>query len=72
MYQLLSEDEIRNTLIVEDVFKAVEAGRTPIILTNRTAHVTMLAEKLRDKVKNVVTLTDRKRERETGDAATLV
>lgn len=57
LYQLLSKDEIRNTLIVEDVCKAVEAGRTPIILTNRTAHVTMLAEKLRDKVKNVVTLT---------------
>lgn len=57
LYQLLSEDEIRNMLIVEDVCKAVEAGRTPIILTNRTAHVTILAEKLRDKVKNVVTLT---------------
>lgn len=57
LYQLLSEDEIRNTLIVKDVFKAVEAGRTPIILTNRTAHVTKLAEKLRDKVKNVITLT---------------
>ena len=57
LYQLLSEDEIRNSLIVEDVCKAVEAGRTPIILTNRTTHVTMLAEKLRDKVKNVVTLT---------------
>ena len=57
LYQLLSEDEMRNTLIVEDVCKVVEAGRTPIILTNRTAHVTMLAEKLRDKVKNVVTLT---------------
>lgn len=57
LYQLLSEDEIRNTLIVEDVCKAVEAGRTPIILTNRTAHVTILAEKLRGKVKNVVTLT---------------
>ena len=57
LYQLLSEDEMRNTLIVEDMCKVVEAGRTPIILTNRTAHVTMLAEKLRDKVKNVVTLT---------------
>ena len=56
LYQLLSEDEIRNSLIVEDVCKAVEAGRTPIILTNRTTHVTMLAEMLRDKVKNVVTL----------------
>ena len=57
LYQLLSEDEIRNTLIEEDVCKVVEAGRTPIILTNRTAHVTILAEKLRDKVKNVITLT---------------
>lgn len=57
LYQLLSEDETRNTLIVEDVCKAVEAGRTPIILTSRTAHVTILAEKLRGKVKNVVTLT---------------
>ena len=57
LYQLLSEDEIRNTLIVEDVCKVVEAGRTPIILTNRTAHVIILAEKLRDKVKNVITLT---------------
>ena len=57
LYQLLSEDEIRNTLIVEDVCKAVETGRTPIILTNRTAHVIILAEKLRNKVKNVVTLT---------------
>lgn len=57
LYQLLSEDETRNTLIVEDVCKAVEAGRTPIILTNRTAHVIILAEKLKDKVKNVVTLT---------------
>ena len=57
LYQLLSEDEMRNTLIVEDVCKAVEAGRTPIVLTNRTAHVIILAEKLKDKVKNVVTLT---------------
>lgn len=57
LYQLLSEDETRNTLIVEDVCKAVEVGRTPIILTSRTAHVTILAEKLRGKVKNVVTLT---------------
>ena len=68
LYQLLSEDEIRNSLIVEDVCKAVDAGRTPIILTNRTAHVTMLAEMLRDKVKNVVTLTgtgNAKEKRET-------
>lgn len=57
LYQLLSEDETCNTLIVEDVCKAIEAGRTPIILTSRTAHVTILAEKLRNKVKNVVTLT---------------
>lgn len=57
LYQSLSEDEVRNTLIIEDVCQAVKSGRTPIILTNRTTHVALLAEKLKDKVKNVVTLT---------------
>lgn len=66
LYQLLSEDEIRNTLIAEDVCKAVEAGRTPIILTSRTAHVTILAEKLRGKVKNVVILTGTGSTKENG------
>ena len=57
MYQSLSEDTVRNDLIVKDIFKVVDAGRTPIILTNRTSHVTLLAEKLKTTIPNVITLT---------------
>ena len=57
MYQLLSEDTVRNDLIVKDICKAVDSGRTPIILTNRTSHVTLLAEKLKTTIPNVITLT---------------
>lgn len=57
LYKYLSEDEIRNNLIVEDIYKAVNTGRTPIILTNRTAHVSVLAEKLNATIKNVISLT---------------
>lgn len=57
LYKYLSEDEIRNNLIVEDICKAVNTGRTPIILTNRTAHVSVLVEKLKATIKNVISLT---------------
>ena len=57
MYQSIAEDKVRNDLIVEDVCKAVDAGRTPIILTNRISHVSALAIKLCVKIKNVITLT---------------
>ena len=57
LYKYLSEDEIRNNLIVEDICKAVNTRRTPIILTNRTVHVSVLAEKLKATIKNVILLT---------------
>ena len=57
MYQSLSEDTVRNNLIVNDICKVVDSGRTPIILTNRTSHVTLLAEKLKNTIPNVITLT---------------
>ena len=57
LYKYLSEDEIRNNLIVEDICKAVNTRRTPIILTNRTVHVSVLAEKLKATIKNVISLT---------------
>lgn len=57
MYQSLSEDTVRNNLIVNDICNVVDSGRTPIILTNRTSHVTLLAEKLKTTIPNVITLT---------------
>ena len=44
--QDLSEDKIRNEFIVEDVRIAIQEGRTPIVLTTRTAHVRVLAQML--------------------------
>ena len=55
--QSLAESEMRNTLIIEDVKKAVATGRTPIILTNRTSHVELLVRMLKPHVANVVRLT---------------
>lgn len=68
LYKYLSEDEIRNNLIVEDICKAVNTGRTPIILTNRTAHVYVLAEKLKATIKNVISLTGAGTTREKREA----
>ncbi len=57
LQQCLIADEMRNRLIADDVRKAVESGRTPIVLTGIKQHVDLLAEMLKPYVKNVVCLT---------------
>ena len=42
----LAEDRARNEIIVRDAVEAVNAGRTPIILTALTSHVECLCEML--------------------------
>lgn len=54
--QSLATDELRNKMIVNDVAKALDEGRTPIILSSLTAHVQLLAEMLRPYCSNVITL----------------
>ena len=54
--ETISTDDVRNRLIVEDVRKAIEEGRTPIILTNLTSHVRLLAEMLSPCANHVITL----------------
>ena len=44
--QDLSEDKVRNESIIEDVKTAIQDGRTPLVLTTRTAHVRVLAQML--------------------------
>ena len=53
----LAADEIRNSLIVDDVRKALESGRTPIVLTGIKQHVDLLAERLKSYANNVIQLT---------------
>ena len=54
--QKMAEDENRNGLIIEDVCVALKEGRSPIVLTNLTAHVKTLANALIPHCKHVVTL----------------
>ncbi len=54
--QQLAEDEYRNIFIVKDVVEVLKEGRSPIILTSRTSHVTALAEMLKPHCPNVITL----------------
>lgn len=52
----LIESESRNKLILDDVVSNLAEGRTPIILTARTAHVDLLAEECRKICPNVIRL----------------
>ena len=56
LYSLLAADQERNALIVEDVIRAVRAGRSPVVLTERREHLGTLADLLRPEVANVVLL----------------
>lgn len=55
-FEDLAKDEARNTLIIEDVVAALEEGRTPIVLTKRKDHVTLLADILEKHCPNVIRL----------------
>ena len=68
LYKKLSDDAMRNNLIVNDVVSAIKNGRTPIILTERREHVAMLAELLKSHCDNVIPIigtTSAKSRRET-------
>ena len=56
LYAALMRDETRNALIIADVLAAVRGARSPVVLTERTEHLELLAERLRESVSNVVTL----------------
>ncbi len=49
-------DEMRNGMIVADVVEAVRAGRSPLVLTERTDHLHHLATRLKAAVTPVITL----------------
>jgi superfamily II DNA or RNA helicase len=53
VYTALVNDEQRTDLIVSDVVSAIEEGRFPLLLTERTDHLQLLLEKLLSRVPNV-------------------
>ena len=56
-YEKMCQSEARNQLIIEDVIKSVENGRTPLILSHRISHLEYLEEKLKFSAKNVILIT---------------
>ena len=51
-------------MIIQDVINCVNEGRNPIVLTERTAHVKLLSEALKEKSSNVIVLTGRMSKKE--------
>jgi len=48
--------EVRNRLIVAEIVQAVKSGRSPVVLTERTEHLEIIAAQLRPHVAHVITL----------------
>ncbi len=56
LYGLLACDAARNDMIFNDVLSALEAGRSPVVITERKDHLQAIAERLTKFAKNVVVL----------------
>jgi superfamily II DNA or RNA helicase len=56
LYTEIMENDFRNQQIVEDVLKNYHQGRNCIVLSLRTAHVELLAKKLKEEVPDVITM----------------
>lgn len=56
IYRALAEDAARNRLIMDDVIRALEEGRSPILLTERRDHLEYFAEHLRGFARHLVVL----------------
>lgn len=56
LYASLSRDTRRNDLIFDDVLRTLEARRSPVILTERTEHAQLLADRLSRFARNVIVL----------------
>ncbi|MCA8959530.1 MAG: DEAD/DEAH box helicase [Planctomycetes bacterium] len=64
LYAALTADEARNTQILDDVITALEAGRSPILLTERRDHLAFFAEALEGVARNLVVLHGGRQDRE--------
>jgi len=56
LYGLLARDAARNDMIFNDILLALEAGRSPVVITERKDHLYTIAERLTKFAKNVIVL----------------
>ena len=57
IYAMLALDSTRNQMIIDDVIEAIQAGRSPVLLTERREHLTYFENIFKGKVQNIVVLT---------------
>ncbi|MDY6846831.1 MAG: DEAD/DEAH box helicase family protein [Chloroflexota bacterium] len=57
IYTMLASDSARNQMIVNDVIKAVHAGRSPVLLTERREHLAYFEKRLTSQVKHIFVLS---------------
>jgi superfamily II DNA or RNA helicase len=58
LYRALAADENRNALILDDVIRSLEEGRSPILLTERKDHLDYLARRLERFARHLIVLRD--------------
>lgn len=56
VFRALANSEERNSLIFDDILHALDAGRSPVVITERTDHLEALAKRLERFAKHVVVL----------------
>ena len=56
IYAALVDDGARNEMIADDMVRAIQSGRCPLLLTGRTEHLQYFAEKLAGAAKHVFVL----------------
>jgi len=64
LYEELIADEERNRLICDEVIQALRDGRSPLVLTERNAHLDSLANQLAPEVQHLVVLRGGMRKKE--------
>lgn len=57
LYSEIVSNDWRNRLITDDVIKSYSEGRNSLVLTERTAHVEVLAKMLQGSIPDVISLT---------------
>jgi superfamily II DNA or RNA helicase len=69
VFKAMVADEARNGLIFDDVLHALEAGRSPVVITERTAHLEILAKRLERFARHVIVLRGGQSDKQRSDIA---
>jgi superfamily II DNA or RNA helicase len=69
VFKEMVADEARNDLIFDDVLRALEAGRSPVVITERTAHLETIAKRLERFARHVIVLRGGQCEKQRRDIA---